>query len=71
MRRGTMNKEFLSASLKLTAINPVTEKKTTVTLNDLTQDAPVEDVEAVRNALQSVIEEPIATVEAVHTFAFA
>ena len=64
-----MNKEFLSASLKLTAINPVTEKKTTV--NDLTQDAPVEDVEAVRNALQSVIEEPIATVEAVHTFAFA
>ena len=47
-----MNKEFLSASLKLTAINPVTEKKTTVTLNDLTQDAPVEDVEAVRNALQ-------------------
>ena len=43
-----MNKEFLTASLKLTAINPVTEKKTTVTLNDLTQDAPVEDVEAVR-----------------------
>lgn len=67
-----MNKEFLSASLKLIAIIPVTEKKkTTVTLNDLTQDAPIEDVEAVRSALQSVIEEPIATVEAVQTYAFA
>lgn len=66
-----MNKEFLSASLKLTAIDPITEKKTTVTFNDLTQDADPADVEAVRNALQSVIDEPIAAVQAVHTYAFA
>lgn len=66
-----MNKEFLSASLKLTAIDPITEKKTTVTLNDLTQDAPAVEVEAVRNALQSVVNEPISVVQAVQTYAFA
>ncbi|MBZ6527229.1 hypothetical protein HYQ40_05510 [Aerococcaceae bacterium DSM 111021] len=66
-----MNKEFLSASLKLTAIDPITEKKTTVTLNDLTQDADPAEVESVRNALQSVIDEPIGAVQAVQTYAFA
>lgn len=66
-----MSREFLSASLKLTAVDPITEKKTTITLNDLTQDAPEADVEAVRQALQNVIEEPIYTVQAVHTYAYA
>ena len=66
-----MNKEFMSARLKLTAVDPITEKKTTITLNDLTQDASETDVEAVRQALQTVIEEPIYRVQAVHTYEYA
>ncbi|MBZ6527583.1 hypothetical protein HYQ40_07300 [Aerococcaceae bacterium DSM 111021] len=66
-----MNKEFLSASLKFTTVDPVTEKKTTVTLNDLTEDASADDVSAVRQALQSLVDEPIGTTQAVVTYAFA
>ncbi|MFL2140882.1 hypothetical protein [Ruoffia sp. FAM 26254] len=61
-------KEFLSASLKFQSINPVTEKKTTVTLRDLTQDAPAAEVEAVRDALQSVTDEPIGKTTSVETY---
>lgn len=66
-----MNKEFLSASLKFTTVDPVTEKKTTVTLNDLTEDASADDVSAVRQALQSVVDEPIGATQAVVMYAFA
>ena len=64
-------KEFLSASLKLQASNPVTEEKTTVTLRDLTQDAPAAEVQSVRNALQSVMQEPIAQTTAVETYFYS
>ena len=65
-----MFKEFVSASLKFLAVDPVTEKKTTVTINDLAEDAATAEVEAVRNALQDVIVDPLESTQAVHTYSF-
>lgn len=65
-----MFKEFVSGSLKFSGVDPVTEKKTTVTLNDLAEDAAPAEVEAVRNALMAVVVDPIETTEAVLTYNF-
>lgn len=66
-----MIKEFISARLQLVTVDPFTEKKTTINLSDLTEDADYATVASVRDAIQGLIEEPIAMTQAVHTYSFA
>lgn len=64
-------KEFTTASLQLKYVDPLTEKKTTVRLKDLIEDAEASTVLAVRDALQNISEQPIIGVEAVQTYVYA
>lgn len=66
-----MIKEFISARLQLVTVDPFTEKKTTINLNDLTEEADYDTVVSVRSAIQGLIEEPITMTQAVHTYSFA
>lgn len=65
------DKRVRVCKFKLTSVDPIIEKKTAVTLRDLVQDAPEEEVSAVRNALLEVVDEPITSVTATETYAFA
>lgn len=65
-----MFKEFVSARLSLNTVNPATEKKTTISLNDLTENADPAEVASVRDALQNVIEDVIESTEGIVTYSF-
>ncbi|XJS10985.1 hypothetical protein ACF3NG_01595 [Aerococcaceae bacterium WGS1372] len=66
-----MIKEFISARLQMVTVDPFTEKKTTISLNDLTEDASYDTVVSVRDAIANLIDEPITSTQAVHTYSFA
>lgn len=66
-----MIKEFISANLRFQTVDPFTEKKTSLTLQDLKEDADYDSVVSIRTALQDVLDEPIVTTNAIHTYVFA
>ncbi|MGK9326165.1 hypothetical protein [Aerococcus urinaeequi] len=66
-----MNKEFVSARLQFVAMDPETELKTSLSLSDLIEEAAAEDVNAIKTALQAVLDDPIETSTATVTYAFA
>lgn len=66
-----MNKEFVSARLQFVAMDPETELKTSLALSDLVEEASAADVNAIKTALEAVLEDPIETTTATVTYAFA
>lgn len=66
-----MNKEFISARLQFTAIDPVTEAKSSLSLNDLREEAEATEVNAFKAAIQAVLEDPIESTTAILTYQFA
>ncbi|MBG9987604.1 hypothetical protein HZY88_01265 [Aerococcaceae bacterium DSM 111176] len=66
-----MFKEFARATLSLKTVDPFTEKKGSITLRDLTEDADTETIVSVRDALQNVIDNSIVMTEVTNTYTIA
>lgn len=66
-----MNKEFVGARLQFSSVDELTEQKSRVTLNDLDENAPASDVLVVRDALQTVLDDPIESTQAIITYQYA
>lgn len=62
--------EFINGNLLIETIDPMDEKKTTIRLNDLVENADQAAVKAVADAIQTALVDPVSSVKAVYTYEF-
>ena len=65
-----MKREFTNSRLVLGTLNPLTDKKSRISLNNLTEDAPGDAVQAIRDTLDQLTEDSVENVSAVVTYEY-
>lgn len=65
-----MKREFTNSRLVLGTLNPLTDKKSRISLNNLTEDAPGDAVQAIRYTLDQLTEDSVENVSAVVTYEY-
>ena len=65
-----MKREFTNSRLVLGTLNPLTDKKSRISLNNLTEDAPVDAVQSIRDTLDQLTEDSVENVSAVVTYEY-